>query len=240
MVNYLGEESVMTAAAGRITSSYRTEVHALDRALDVVEGKRPNSVVIFTDSQSALRSLQSSKPSGDRLLERVKKRLGVVALHSRVILQWVPGHVGVPGNERADEAANEGRDLPQEGVGIDFWTAKRAIQRAVHVSYIPDDRTRKVYSKDVDWGCTSRKEEVVMHQLRNGHCAKTEYYKHRVGLGELNTCTDCGEEEEKDHVWLCGKWSRKRAELGLPHNLIALKHELALSYIRDTKPEWLS
>ena len=47
-------------------------------------------------------------------------QLREVCERSRVVIQWVPGHVGVEGNEWADREANNARGMSQEGVGIGF------------------------------------------------------------------------------------------------------------------------
>ena len=67
-----------------------------------------------------------------------------------------------------------------------------------------------------------RKEQVLLAQLRAGHCPKTRYYQKRVGISEDGRCERCGEEEEKDHwvecsivsdVWInwCAELERERS-----------------------------
>ena len=42
---------------------------------------------------------------------------------------WVPSHCGVAGNKRADRAANEAANLPQQNRPVSLDTAKAAIGR---------------------------------------------------------------------------------------------------------------
>ena len=42
---------------------------------------------------------------------------------------------------------------------------------------------------------------VTMAHVKSGHCAKSKYYKKRIGVSEEAVCVDCGEEEKNDY-WL--------------------------------------
>ena len=55
---------------------------------------------------------------------------------------------------------------------------------------------------------------VTMAQMRSGHCAKSKYYKKRIGVSEEAVCVDCGE-EEKDHWLECPAKERFRRIYGI-------------------------
>ena len=75
------------------------------------------SVLFLTNSQSAL-SIVSSSPS--YLLPESLWNVWSLAfsLSSNTILsfQWVPGHAGLPGNEKADLLAKAGASLPTDAI----------------------------------------------------------------------------------------------------------------------------
>ena len=50
-------------------------------------------------------------------------------------VQFVPGHAGIEGNERADKMAAQGSKLSQSNVPIDHATAKAAIEREVRPNW---------------------------------------------------------------------------------------------------------
>lgn len=81
------------------------ELTAIERALDMTEG-RSEPVRIHTDSQYAIGVLTKGwKAKANReLIEGIREKLKD---RSRVSIQYVPGHSGVPLNERADELARE-------------------------------------------------------------------------------------------------------------------------------------
>jgi ribonuclease HI len=66
-------------------------------------------IEIYTDNQSALKTLQSPRQaSGQHLVKQIIGTLDnwQVKYPGRCVqLHWIPAHVGMPGNEAADYAA---------------------------------------------------------------------------------------------------------------------------------------
>jgi ribonuclease HI len=88
-----------------LTTNNVAELTAIARALDQVAA-RERSVQIHTDSQYAIGVLSKgwkAKANGD-LVAAIKAEL---SHRPRVRLVYVPGHAGVPLNERADELARQ-------------------------------------------------------------------------------------------------------------------------------------
>jgi ribonuclease HI len=105
-----------------LTTNNRMELTAVIRALEAL--KRPVPVRLYTDSEYVRRGvtewLAAWKARGWRTAERkpVKnqdlwQRLDELIAPHRIEWHWVPGHAGVPGNERADQLANEAIDTLQ-------------------------------------------------------------------------------------------------------------------------------
>ena len=92
-----------------VPSSFTAELVAISLALDVAMDLGVNRFVVLSDSQAAVRFLQSSI----RLLEfghPVALEVGLKLFQARrtgilVSLGWVPGHQGILGNEEADDMA---------------------------------------------------------------------------------------------------------------------------------------
>ena len=90
------------------------------------------SYLICSDSQSALAALKGDELKDHPILWRMRERLRSVP--GKVTFQWVPGHCGLPGNERADQVAKgvaeRGRigETPQVAP-VTFKAAKLSIKR---------------------------------------------------------------------------------------------------------------
>jgi ribonuclease HI len=107
------------AGAEALTTNNRMELTAVIRALESL--RRPVSVRVFTDSQYVRRGItewvSAWKARGWLTADRkpVKnidlwQRLEELAAGHEIDWRWVPGHAGVPGNERVDRLANQAID----------------------------------------------------------------------------------------------------------------------------------
>ena len=76
-------------------------------------------VVYLTDSWSVLDSLAGH---GEHNLGR---KLYSILEHSRMVLQWIPAHCGIKGNEHADRLAKQGANLEQEKLPITLSRKKQ-------------------------------------------------------------------------------------------------------------------
>ena len=114
-----GEREKALSGAERLTTNNRMELTAVIEALDAL--KRPVRARVYTDSQYVRRGitewLAGWKAKGWRTADRkpVKnqdlwERLERLAAAHHIEWHWVPGHAGVPGNERVDRLANEAID----------------------------------------------------------------------------------------------------------------------------------
>ena len=103
------------SGAEPLTTNNRMELTAVIRALEAL--KRPVEARVYTDSEYVRRGitewLAAWKARGWRTAARkpVKnqdlwQRLDELSARHRIDWHWVPGHAGVPGNERVDRLAN--------------------------------------------------------------------------------------------------------------------------------------
>ena len=66
----------------------------------------PQKKVILIDSKAALQSQISN--TSDQPVHQLLKDLQLLPQECTVVLQWIPAHCGIPGNERADRLAKSG------------------------------------------------------------------------------------------------------------------------------------
>jgi ribonuclease HI len=98
---YLGKSSESMVYAAELEAIHMAVIHAKD--LTQMESR------IFSDSQPAMKSLAKPKrQSGQAIIERILNEIDTLYLTTpsyAMQLEWVPGHVGIAGNEKADQAA---------------------------------------------------------------------------------------------------------------------------------------
>ena len=108
--------------------------------------------MFLTDSKSVLDALACH---GEHEL-RVK--LSKIIESRRVVIQWIPAHCGISGNEKADELAKRGATMQQENLPITIKQKKTIIKNMFRVNTIHDD-----YHK------LDRAGQVILIRLRTGH-----------------------------------------------------------------------
>jgi len=115
----MGAREKQISGAENLTTNNRMELQAVIGALRALN--RPVQVQLYTDSQYVRRGLLEWLPQwkarGWKTADKkpVKnqdlwQRLEAEAARHRIQWHWVPGHAGVPGNERADALANAAID----------------------------------------------------------------------------------------------------------------------------------
>jgi ribonuclease HI len=84
---------------------------AIHVACDLIESKPMGAYIILTDSLASIEGLKSSGLSyrTNDMLFRTKTSLRYLGdLVYDITLMWIPSHVSIQGNDRADVLANEG------------------------------------------------------------------------------------------------------------------------------------
>ena len=170
---------------GKHCSNYAAEVQALMQAASMVQDSESDcpQVVFLTDALSALEALAGAK------LPRLMEKLQDIASERRVVLQWVPAHCGVPGNETADKLAKLGARERQPNNSVSF-TEKKTLVKAT----LRPQTTRDSYHHLERW------QQVVIMRLRTGHCRLNAHMFKKLRLAPSPTCT-CGlEDQTPEHI----------------------------------------
>ena len=134
---------------------YSAEIGALEEAASILKNHCKISkyrVVLLTDAKSVLQALTSAKcPLTEQLLAALCQ-LHSIAL---TVVQWIPGHCNIPGNDQADFLAKEGAKLPQIENDLDLPEIKqspKALLGSVGIKNIKTTagKTNTTYSPDLN------------------------------------------------------------------------------------------
>ena len=92
----------------RITSKasiFTAELVALNLSLDIIRRSKHKKFAIFSDSLSSLTAIHNRLFQTGYVQKFILTHNQLANSGKTIILCWIPSHVGIRGNERADEAA---------------------------------------------------------------------------------------------------------------------------------------
>jgi len=124
----------LNLSLGRYATVFQAEIYAsLACVYEIQFQDRPEKYVsICSDSQVALKALQTLRTTYP-LVQQCQKSLNDISTRRAVGLYWDPGHVGVRGNEIADELARGGYVLeflgPEPAMGVSRQDIRRRNRR---------------------------------------------------------------------------------------------------------------
>ena len=125
LVHLLREQKATASmAVGKHCSSYRAETEALMQTAFMVQASDHDckQVVFLSDTLSVLQVYQNHK------LSNLAKAPQQVAATRRAVLQWIPAHCEITGNEQADTLAKEGaRGEPHTRITTMSASTKRRL-----------------------------------------------------------------------------------------------------------------
>ena len=181
----INTETKKTKRLPKDSSIFSAEIHAINLALDLIEGKEDLKYIIFTDSQSTILAIKSKKTNNPLIADLLTK-FQKLKNKTDIILCWVPSHIGIQGNELADTAAKSAHNNPVDPTfKIPHTDIKRSINVYTHSKWqnywnkFPNNKLYKIMPKITKWKNdqkNNRKKDVILTRLRIGHTHLTHSY----------------------------------------------------------------
>ena len=177
------------------------ELHGLSMAVNLVKSSEIGIYTIFTDSKSALTAILNFKRNGHPLITKMTHEIDTLRRSGRLIsFVWIPGHVGIVGNEKADRAAASASKRCVEFIPVHYQDCYKALYaRFFKKKALEWSRSRTklhdVYQELKDKPkefISCRTSEVIVNRLRLGHCLFSHSYL--MESGAPPPCCFCQQE----------------------------------------------
>ena len=191
-----GREDRLSLATGRYSTNYKAEAEALKTAAAHLKDRpfTSHNIVFLTDALSVLQALQSTK---NLELNDLSEVLNSLCCNHIVVLQWVPSHCNIPGNEAADLLAKEGTTKEQEDRSTSYSEAKTII-KAKQQSKWKDHHPQ--HNKSDPYYLLTRREQVTIFRLRTGHNRLNHHLFNKLRIGHTEQCPCSTGSQTTEHL----------------------------------------
>ena len=179
------QKFVVTARLPDGASIFSAEAHAILLALEFIERHECSRFVIFSDSLSCLQAIHNVKWLNPLILDILEKCHFLSLAGKEVHFCWIPSHVGITGNERADVEAKAALQLDFSDCKVPHNDFKNMVSSYLNKLWQNqwDESTlnklqpvKRSIGDTKFKGITNRRDEVVLHRARIGHTHLTHCY----------------------------------------------------------------
>ena len=190
-------------------SIFSAEARAIVLALNYIELSFHSRFVIFSDSFSVLTAIRNLNWTNPLILQILLKYHSLGEAGKKIILFWIPSHVGIPGNEKADIAAKKALQNQTSDMTIPFSDFRHSVSKYIKNCWQNNWNTEthnKLHNINPRIGLgvplhsLSRREDVVMTRLRLGHTYLT--HTHLLSNTPNPVCPACGTDLTVNHILL--------------------------------------
>ena len=208
-------------------SVFSAELSAIVQALELVHQSKKRKFVIYSDSWSALESLRTFI-SFHPLIQKAQEWLFHISCRKKsVCFCWVPAHVGIHGNERADKEAKVAcTSSDYEIKKVPHYDMRRPIKSYILQKWqkrwssplLGNNKKYKEIRNSIEcWSSSfnpNRKIEIVLTRLRIGHTRLTHQFI--LEGGDPPVCDNCATTLSVKHILVgCPMFSRQRLKYNL-------------------------
>ena len=198
------------------TNSFNAELHAIRQALYHLNNYEIDAVTIFTDSKSSIQAITNFKwHSSPVIPEILQQIINLKSAGIMITLTWIPSHVGIRGNDIADQLATYVRKVQPS-----TYTKTMLNHRSITFNkLLPQSTNMAVVNRKgfgfLPWHTNKRRSiQTALFRLRSGH-NKLNHFMSRIDSNIHGECPNgCCEREDATHILLhCPYYSVERAEM---------------------------
>ncbi|KAL4119620.1 hypothetical protein QTP88_012418 [Uroleucon formosanum] len=224
-----------------ITNIFTAENYAILEAIKLANSLQTNNFLIISDSLSVLTALKNPWPRNE-ITQITQSEL--INTQKTFEFMWVPSHVGIKGNEMADEAASLASNvLPISTIDkISSYDIFTSVKNKIFLSWQhhwdsipPTNKLKHIKSSVKQWFTPpdlNRRQNIAITRIRIGHTFLTHSFL--ISKDQPPICNTCQTRITISHIFEeCPIHEPTRTLLNLPLNIKeALNEEHTLKTIQ--------
>ena len=135
-------------------------------AFNIVKNCDGDRYIIFTDSLSSLQALDGNNYDHPLIQDILKRFNDCLSVNKKVVLAWVPSHVGIKGNEKTDELAKQALNFNVLDLKVPYIDLKVNVNSVFKQKWqaqwngCPDNKLFQI--NPPVWTGLSHREEIVI------------------------------------------------------------------------------
>ncbi|KZS05367.1 Uncharacterized protein APZ42_031465 [Daphnia magna] len=218
-----------TGSLAEGTSIFSAEAYAIHRAMELAYNHtgEMEELVIFTDSKLVVAALAYPDEGKNQVIQSITQTaLNLKSSGTQTRICWIPSHVGIPGNERAESLASR-QNLPEKSPTRAYNPLATSEQTAIFKQYLrkasleelkkgstKENITRRTHTGPIKWHQhKSRTITRILFRLRTGH-NRLKAQLARLMPQQSPNCQECDEPETTEHALLdCPVLEMERLEI---------------------------
>ena len=230
------------------TSIMTAELTAIKTALDYINVNEIADAVIFTDSKTSCMYLKRNTESKEKC--KLASEIIQIAHKNNTIIQWIPSHVNIEGNEIADEMAKSGLTsdyiISNKILAIDAikifqteknkkfneWYKEMGHSKGKYYMQIQPQITEYPWFKNTN---LNNVEIRLLNRLKSGH-NYSKSHLNRIGIENNPNCEQCNIKEDAEHLIMkCPKFetTRNHYKINEHQNLISILKSQNIKHLKD-------
>ena len=238
-------------------SVYSTEMIAILTALAEIHKNKSNKlikgrkIVILTDSLSSVTSIRNKCSSRPDLLKQILTTIGMLT-DFKIAIVWIPSHVNITGNEKADELAKNALD--KQNIDSNILLGKSEIYSLIRQrinkhwqnlwdtlsTYWSTKLNIETNHRLTIYNSSLRKDKII-GRIRMGTTLLPAHCTIQALTGCSQNCNTCGTPEDIEHViFYCPNFNIERTTMYKKLKSINITDPLNENILGSTSPNTLS
>ena len=179
-----GREDRISLATGVYSTNFKAEAVAIQTGAAHLTDSPDTShnIVFLSDAKSVLQALETST---DHNLNDLSTALTSLCRAHTVVLQWIPSHCNVLGNEAADTLAKEGSGKQQDDKSTTYQEEKTIIRARQQTKWL---QQHPKHNRADPYYQLTRREQVAIFRLRTGHNRMNAHLFNKFHVGQSDQC----------------------------------------------------